>query len=433
MHNLKTVVLLAAGNGKRMNVLTEDRGKAAIQIFGKTLLEHMLFNVKLAGFNNAICVIKKQDEKFFSNIKIKGLKHKFVFQNTKRYGTAHALSLVKDLVPDFFSVIAVDSVFDAQELKNLRKKASKNPDNYIILKPAHKIKNLEQFGTCEVSKTKLTKFYEKQKKHGTHVNTSIYFMKKSIFEKIKKVKTSKRGEYEITDVLPGFKFFELKEKWDDLSNPSKILDNLDFFFDLCLKYFLKNKKNSMKIKKTKTGYLITEKGSKIINSNINGNLIMLKNSYIVSSHIQGNVFLDEESKVGPFSFIRGTTYLGKKCEIGDSVTIKASLISNNTKAKHLTYIGDSIVGENCNFGSATQISNYRFDANSITLDKRKTNRNKLGAIIGNNVKFGVLSCTMPGVIIHSNCWIGPQAIVKKDLKKDSYIHVSKKMEVDKIV
>ena len=90
------------------------------------------------------------------------------------------------------------------------------------------------------------------------------------------------------------------------------------------------------------------------------------------------------------------------------------------KAKHLSYIGDSVVGEGVNFGSGTQVANYRFDAGNVNVLTEKgwvnSGRKKLGAIIGDNTKFGVLSCTMPGKLIGNDCWVGSNVVVNRNLR-----------------
>lgn len=66
----------------------------------------------------------------------------------------------------------------------------------------------------------------------------------------------------------------------------------------------------------------------------------------------------EETRVGPFAYLRPNSIIGQKAKIGDFVEIKNSNIGDNTSVAHLTYIGDSDVGANVNFGCGTAIANY---------------------------------------------------------------------------
>ena len=64
------------------------------------------------------------------------------------------------------------------------------------------------------------------------------------------------------------------------------------------------------------------------------------------------------TKVGPFAYIRPNSKIGENIKIGDFVEVKNSVIGNGTKVSHLTYIGDSDVGERINFGCGTVTVNY---------------------------------------------------------------------------
>lgn len=78
--------------------------------------------------------------------------------------------------------------------------------------------------------------------------------------------------------------------------------------------------------------------------------------------IQYTVAMESEigsgTKVGPFAYIRPNSKIGENIKIGDFVEVKNSVIGNGTKVSHLTYIGDSDVGERINFGCGTVTVNY---------------------------------------------------------------------------
>ncbi|MDB6080032.1 MAG: hypothetical protein JWO82_3779, partial [Akkermansiaceae bacterium] len=77
--------------------------------------------------------------------------------------------------------------------------------------------------------------------------------------------------------------------------------------------------------------------------------------------IEGNVVIGANSKIGPNCYLRGSTSIGDKCHIGQSVEIKNSLILSGTNVGHLSYVGDSVLGEKVNFGAGTVTSNLRHD------------------------------------------------------------------------
>lgn len=65
-----------------------------------------------------------------------------------------------------------------------------------------------------------------------------------------------------------------------------------------------------------------------------------------------------KTTVGPFAYLRPDSVVGDGCRIGDFVELKNTNIGNGTKVSHLTYVGDSDVGERVNFGCGTVTVNY---------------------------------------------------------------------------
>ena len=94
---------------------------------------------------------------------------------------------------------------------------------------------------------------------------------------------------------------------------------------------------------------------------------------------------------------------------------------------HLSYIGDSLIGENVNFGAGTIISNVRLDKKEISMNIKetrvKTGLNKLGAVIGDNVQLGIQSMIMVGKKIGPNSIIGPGTLVNEDVPADTNFYV----------
>jgi bifunctional UDP-N-acetylglucosamine pyrophosphorylase/glucosamine-1-phosphate N-acetyltransferase len=93
---------------------------------------------------------------------------------------------------------------------------------------------------------------------------------------------------------------------------------------------------------------------------------------------------------------------------------------NNSNVAHLSYVGDSIIGEKCNLGAGTIIANLRHDGKNIEWEAKgelmDTERRKLGAIIANNVKTGIGTMIYPGRTMTSNTSTKPGEIVKKNIK-----------------
>lgn len=132
----------------------------------------------------------------------------------------------------------------------------------------------------------------------------------------------------------------------------------------------------------------------IDNSNI-GNEVVLDNCKITDSAIEDGV------DCGPFVKVRANSVLKKGVHIGNFVEVKNSVVGEGTKSAHLTYIGDSDVGSNVNFGCGTVTCNY---------DGKVKSRCEIGdgAFIGCNtnliapVKVGEMAYIAAGSTITDN-------------------------------
>jgi bifunctional UDP-N-acetylglucosamine pyrophosphorylase/glucosamine-1-phosphate N-acetyltransferase len=151
------------------------------------------------------------------------------------------------------------------------------------------------------------------------------------------------------------------------------------------------------------------------------------------AYIEGPVFIDEEADIGPNCYIRSGTSLGKKTRVGNGCEIKNSILMDGTHVGHLSYVGDSILGEKCNLGAGTIIANLRFDDGHIKMMVKDrvvdTGRRKLGAILGDNVKTGIKSLFMPGVKVGVNSWVGANFMVERDIPADSIVTLKQKSEI----
>jgi bifunctional UDP-N-acetylglucosamine pyrophosphorylase/glucosamine-1-phosphate N-acetyltransferase len=98
---------------------------------------------------------------------------------------------------------------------------------------------------------------------------------------------------------------------------------------------------------------------------------------------------------------------------------------DGTHVGHLSYVGDSILGENCNLAAGTITANLRLDEGSVKMmvkDKlENTGRRKLGVILGDNVKTGINALFMPGVKVGKDCSIGPNYMVERDLPANTIV------------
>ncbi|MBQ9790121.1 MAG: hypothetical protein IJW24_00815 [Clostridia bacterium] len=110
---------------------------------------------------------------------------------------------------------------------------------------------------------------------------------------------------------------------------------------------------------------------------IGDNVVLLPNNYIMDSHIGANSkihssvieesYVECKAVIGPFSRIRPGSRIGHSVRIGNFSEIKNSSIGERTKVNHMAYVGDSVIGKDCNIGCGVIFANYNGKTKSRTV------------------------------------------------------------------
>ena len=392
-------VILVAGKSTRTYPLTLTRPKPLLPVANKTIIEHILG--QLEGLIDEVILIvgyrKEMIEEYIGskwhNIKISYCEQK------EQLGTGHAVLQTEPFIKDRFIVLNGDDIYAHQDVESLLK--------YEYGALVRWEEDPSQYGVYEVDdQNRVLNLVEKPKEFiGNLTNVGAYVFDKSIFDFIKKTQLSERGEIEITTSI--FMFSKIKTFYTHtlqgfwLSNgyPWELLDTQEFF--------LKQQKESQI-----SG--IVEK-----NIQLKGNVSVGKGTQIKSgAYIEGPVVIGKNCLIGPNCFIRGYTAIGDNCRIGQGVEIKNSIIMNGTNICHLSYVGDSVIGENVNLGAGFITANFRHDGKSVmSLVKSKlvdTKKIKLGSIVADGVKTGINTSIYPGRKI----WPGKQTQIGEIIKYD---------------
>jgi len=396
-------VILAAGEGSRMRPLTYSRPKVMIPVANKPILEHLLIEVAEAGIREFIFVVGYHEEQvrdYFGSGDKWGVSIDYCAQR-KQLGTADAIKMVEDLIDGKFLVVNGDIVVSQKDISSL---ANGNGITMSVVE----VEDIEDLGLVELEEGKVVHVYEKVEKPPSRIaNAGLYLFTPDIFAAISQTSTSPRGEYEITDSLQllidqGHHIsYQKIEYWLDISYPWDLLPA-----------------NESLLAGTKAQNL----GEIEENVVVKGMVSIGKDTVVRSgSYIIGPVIIGQDCEIGPNCYIRPHTSIGDGCHIGSAVEVKNSIIMRGSKIPHHNYVGDSIIGEECNLGAGAKIANLRLDEQEIWIAGKNTKRRKLGAIIGDKVKTGINASINIGTIIGNNTHIGPGAIASGVISPDSII------------
>lgn len=370
-------VILAAGSGTRLQPLTLTHSKPMIPVANKPMLEWSISSLK-DFVEEVIVVVNRSQKDIIAHF---GDRVRLAYQE-QALGTAHAVASAAPLIEDEFVLMNCDEFFSKDDIK----KFIRQQHYSIATFPSDAPQN---FGVVETNGNAVTDIVEKpQYPKSNLVNAGLYLLDKNIFEYINRLEQSARGEYEITEALRALMrdadlHSFILDKWVSASYPWDILDVNRLVLD--------------------------EFGTQIAND------VEIR----PGAYIEYPCAIGSGSVIGPNCFVRRYSSIGRNCRVGQAVEIKNSIIMNNTFVSHLSYVGDSIIGSNCNIAAGTTFANLRLDERSVWMNingrRVDSGHSKLGAIVGDNVKFGTGVTVMPGKKIWPNIMVPPRSVVKKDI------------------
>ncbi|HIN73371.1 MAG TPA: UDP-N-acetylglucosamine diphosphorylase/glucosamine-1-phosphate N-acetyltransferase [Gammaproteobacteria bacterium] len=432
-------IVLAAGNGKRM---LGSSPKVLLPIGGKPMAQHILDTISGIEKSRPILVVGDQAKEVINSLQFK--RNTKIVTQRKQLGTAHAVkTALAQLRPSSVTVVLYGDVplIEGKTLKRLIRDASKGA---LAILTFNKDRPQGYGRVVRGAKNQVEAIVEekdatKEEKSINEVNSGILAIKSILIKKLlPEIKNNNAAnEYYLTDIVSLSKKHGIKVQPLLLEDPDEALGantplELQDLERACQRIRAKKLVNSgvniADIDRIDSrGSLAVGRGSFIdVNNVFEGRVEIGKNTkigpncYIKDSVIGNEVTLQastviEDSRVGdlcklgPFARIRGGTEIEDNAELGNFVEANRSKIGPESKAKHLTYLGDSNLGRNVNIGAGTITCNY---------DGKNKYKTKLddGAFIGSNtslvapVKVGKEASTGAGSVITKNVPPGSLAI-----------------------
>ncbi len=408
MRDVKSVIL-AAGKGTRMK---SDLPKVLHPIFDLPLLGYVikaLNSTELISEN--IVVVGHGAEQVEAFVNSYTDKAKCVLQSPQR-GTGDAVSKASDILKDFDGTVLVicgdtplvqpetlkefiSSHHNSNAALTVMSAIFENPSNYgrIVRNSDGSLKCIteEKDATPEIKQIK-------------EINAGIYCLdKKLIFPMFSKLQSNNaQGEYYLTDIVAMAAKEGLKVQAYTLENNEEIY-GINSKANLAEATKILNRRTISKL--LEEGVSITDPDSTYISpeTTIGADTVILPNVYITGKNTIG-----KNCKIGPFSHIRGGADIGDNVRIGNFVEIKKSTIKSNTNVSHLSYIGDSELGEHVNIGAGTITANY----DPVLKTKSKT-------IIEDGANTGSNSVLVAPVVMRKNSMCAAGTVVTKEVEPNA--------------
>ena len=395
-------VVLAAGEGKRMRPLTATRPKVMIPLANRPMTDHLVCAARDAGITEFILVVGYQEQEvrdYFGNGSDLGVDIRYVTQRRQK-GTADALRAAEDYISGPFLLLNGDMILRSRDIAAI---IGEDAPCMGIFHSDHP----EDFGVVTVEGDRVTDLEEKSGAPRSNlINAGVYLFSPMIFSALQSVGPSPRGELELTDALAnlireGNLRAHTLSFWLDAGYPWDLLDaNATLLED---------------VEPTTQGTI--EDGV-----SLTGRVSIGAGSVIKSGTcIEGPCIIGDECRIGPHAYIRGATSIGDRCHIGHSTEIKNSIVMHDTNIPHFNYIGDSIIGSDCNFGAGTKVANLRHDHGTVVIRGINTRRVKMGAVIGDGVRFGINCSVNVGTVVGSRVSVAPHSAVEGWIEEDTTV------------
>ncbi len=404
-------LILAAGEGTRLRPLTTNIPKPLLTVAGRPYLVHLVQALREAGIKEQCILVgwkSNRVKEFFGDGQQMDVELTYLEQK-ERLGTANAIGVADGHIEGDFICVNGDVVMAPESILELVSWFARDHRPFM---GAVEVPDPQRFGVVEQREGRLVRIMEKPSNPPSNlINGGIFGLTPEVFGYIRRTKRSSRGEYEFTDTLNLMSsetevlVQQIKGEWMDVGQTWELLRANEFLMG--------------RLQRDVRGTV--EQGAVI-----KGNVVVEEGALVRSgSYIEGPGYISKGCDIGPNCYIRPLTCLGEGVRIGSAVEIKNSIIMKRTQVPHHNYVGDSVIGERCNFGAGTKVANLRFDDRTVRVSTRgqmvSSGRRKLGVIMGDDVKTGINAMIEPGTVIWEGAVIGMGALARGNIGPHSKV------------
>ncbi len=448
------IIVLAAGKGTR---LKSRHPKVLHQIAGKTLLGHVVAAaMRIVPAEHVFAIIGHEAERVREALQATGIQ--FVEQLEQR-GTGHAVMQAREALQGFEHVLVLYGdvpLIRPETIQQVRDFHVSNAAAMTILtaEPNDPTgygrvfrKSASGQSTDEVDRIVEQKMLQPSETGQREINSGIYaFAVGPLFANIDKLTTENRaGEFYLTDMaaLLGHSDHKVLALRADDSNEVLGVNTRVELAELDMKLRAKKARELMLagvtifrpdtcdidadvqidadtviepfvqiIGKTKIGSDCRIRSYSVITNCEIGDKVLVRPGCIMEDSVVRN-----GAQLGPYSHLRPGSDIGEGAHVGNFVETKKTKLGNRSKANHLSYLGDAVIGEGVNIGAGTITCNY-------------DGVNKHGTVIEDGVFIGSDTTLVAPVKIGAGAYVGAASCITEDVSADA-LAVARGRQVNK--
>ena len=438
MKNNVTVVILAAGLGTRMK---SKKAKVLHEAGGDTLLNHVIrAALPLASAEKIVAVIGYQEEEVRRSVKTPGVR--FAVQEEQK-GTGHAVACTKDLVEASGQLLILNGDGPLIKTPTLETFLGSGGQSGIAggvvtteVRDPTGYGRIVRTGDGRIAAIVEQKAASPEQLAIREINTGVYWFDSALFwQHIGEIHpNSQSGEYYLTDIV------EILRRQGHSIAPRLVADETELL-GINTRVELAVADRILRQRKTEAlmlaGVTIEKPETVTVDPDVE-----VGQDTVIEAHVElrgatrigaecrigtGSIFRDCEvadgvqilpyvvadrakiahsALVGPFSRLRPKSVVGEHCHIGNYVELKNTTMEDRSKANHLAYLGDAIIGEATNVGAGTIICNYD------GVHKHPTR-------IADHVFVGSNSTLVAPVTVGSGSYIAAGSVITTDVARDA--------------
>ncbi|MFB6229428.1 MAG: sugar phosphate nucleotidyltransferase [Halobacteriales archaeon] len=358
-------VILAAGEGQRLEPLTDTRPKPMLPVANRPLLEHVVESVVAAGIDEIVLVVGYKRERIqshFGNGDDWGIDIEYAIQE-KQLGTGHAVLQTEHLIDDTFLVLNGDRIIDP----SIVERAANAEDDGETLLAVTRTKDPSGLGVVETEGERMTGVTEKPPEHAITsevVNAGVYRFEPDVFDAIRNTDTP--GELTITATLDRLaatetvRVLRYRGAWLDVSH----------LWDLL----------------SVNASLLNSDPPDVPETTRVGTTAVLTDGIAVGANV----------RIAPGATVLSGTSIGHNARVGANAVLDNAVVLPDATVGAGAVLRDCVVGENAQVGPNTTAEGGPAD---VVIDGTVHEDVKLGAVVGDNTRVGGAVSVAPGAVI----------------------------------
>lgn len=431
-----SAVILAAGKGTRMY---SDLPKVLHCVAGKPMVKHVIDTATALGAENMHLIYGHGGE--LMRERLANEKVNWVFQN-EQLGTAHAVQQAAPFFKDDENIVVLYGDAPLISVETLEKLIAAKPENGIALLTVN-LDNPTGYGRILRENGNVVAIVEQKDANAEQlkiqeVNTGVMVSDGANFKKwLARVDNhNAQGEYYLTDLIALAnqdgcqvmavqagdaievegannrlqlaaleRYYQHKQAQHLLLAGVTLLDPARFDLRGTLEHGkdVEIDTNVILEGNVRLGNRVKIGAGCVLKNVTLGDDVEVKPYSVLEDAVIG-----EKAAIGPFSRLRPGTELAAQTHVGNFVEIKKSIVGKGSKVNHLTYIGDTEIGADCNIGAGVITCNY-------------DGANKFKTLIGNNVFVGSDTQLVAPVIVEDGATIGAGSTITQNIAKDELV------------